>query len=97
MDGIDKNPWNVTNLDEFMYYCCPECEERNESEDRFLKHALDEHPEAQKYLQKFTVKKELISNQNPDISEDFIECEPGLGKVSNDKYKIAIFYLKENT
>ena len=56
MDGKDSSPWCVNNLDEFIYYCCPECDTRNKSEDSFLKHALGVHPEAQKYLQKFTAK-----------------------------------------
>ena len=31
---IDKdNPWAVENLKEFLYFCCPECDERNQSED----------------------------------------------------------------
>ena len=86
MDDNEISPWCVSNLDEFLYYCCPECEEKNESKDEFLKHALGEHPESQKYLLKFTIKEEeLINNsQNLDFSDDFVEntklekidCEP---------------------
>ena len=84
MDVTEKSPWDVTNLDEFLFYCCPECELKNESKGGFIKHALDEHPEAQKYLQKFTnvIKEELVTNdyldQNTqtDKGKFFEECCP---------------------
>ena len=25
------NPWLVSNVEEFLYFCCPECEEREKS------------------------------------------------------------------
>ena len=37
-----KNPWDVVNLDDFLYYCCPECDEyRGQSRDLFLQHASE--------------------------------------------------------
>ena len=35
-----NNPWAVGHLEEFLYYCCPECDERNQSKALFVKHAL---------------------------------------------------------
>ena len=35
-----SNPWAVGHLEEFLYYCCPECDERNQSKALFVKHAL---------------------------------------------------------
>ena len=86
MDGKDSSPWCVNNLDEFLYYCCPKCDERNKSKDSFLKHALGEHSEAQKYLQKFTVKEnfhmksvneECLSNLKRYEKENEIKSEEG--------------------
>lgn len=50
MNQIKDNPWNVESFDDFLFYCCPECDERNQSKDLFIKHALNHHPEAHKNL-----------------------------------------------
>ena len=44
-DGA-PNPWSVENLEEFLYFCCPECDEKNQSKDMFIKHALNHHPKS---------------------------------------------------
>ena len=59
MYGTEINPWCVSNLEEFMYYCCPECDKRSKSKNLFVKHALGEHSKAQTYLQKFRVKENV--------------------------------------
>ena len=46
MEVDDLNPWNVETLEEFLYYFCPECEDRNQSRDLFLQHALEKHNKA---------------------------------------------------
>ena len=45
------NPWAIHNVEDFLYFCCPECEEKNQSKDLFIKHAIDEHPKSKIYLQ----------------------------------------------
>ena len=45
------NPWAVQNVDEFLYYCCPECDERNKSKEMFLKHAKNDHEKSKDHLQ----------------------------------------------
>ena len=76
----EKNPWDVEKLEEFMYFCCPECDERNRSKEIFLQHAFDQHPKAKEYLQKFQIKEELLEEgeMKNDITEDYISvnCEP---------------------
>ena len=43
-----KNPWDVEHLEEFLYFCCPECDLSREtiyqSKDLFIQHALNHHP-----------------------------------------------------
>ena len=46
MTNINVNPWAVHYLEEFLYYCCPECEVKDQSKALFLQHALDKHPKA---------------------------------------------------
>ena len=38
------NPWDVQSLDDFLFYCCPECESKEADKSEFLKHALISHP-----------------------------------------------------
>ena len=43
-----KNPWEVEHLEEFLFFCCPECDLSREtiyqSKDLFIQHALNHHP-----------------------------------------------------
>ena len=54
MEEESINPWAVGNLEEFLYFCCPECNERSQSEDSFLKHAFENHPKSKSCLLIFT-------------------------------------------
>ena len=44
------NPWNVDKLEKFLYFCCPECDLKDQSKVSFLQHALEKHPDAKGYL-----------------------------------------------
>ena len=37
-------PWNVSSLEEFLFYFCPECDVRIHSKETFVSHALNQHP-----------------------------------------------------
>ena len=60
-----ENPWNVGNLDEFLYFCCPECDLRDQSKAQFLQHALEQHPKAKEFLIKEEPGGEL---ENEDVN-----------------------------
>ena len=78
------NPWFVSSLEEFQYYCCPECEERNPSKDLFLDHALNQHSNAKEYLQKFMLLKE--EDENKSIKSDiFIKYEDDLHQNNSNE------------
>ena len=38
-----ENPWDVSNIDEFLYYCCPECDTKQKTKSDFITHAIDAH------------------------------------------------------
>ena len=75
MDDYEKNPWLVTTLDAFLYFCCPECETRKDSKTSFLEHALVEHPKAKslpesiKALHYGTLKQPSIKSEINDLFE----------------------------
>ena len=74
-------PWIVESLEDFLYYCCPECSGRNQSRDDFLQHALKEHPNAKNYLVPIYVKNEFdeeyadidIKNRYKQYYEELLE------------------------
>ena len=72
----EDNPWAVENIDEFLYFCCPECDVKNQSEDLFLIHALDHHPKAKEYIDNFKIKQEPYEEDNLDNEEFSNYAEP---------------------
>ena len=40
----EENPWMVEELEEFLYYCCPECDVKLQVKNEFMKHAFSNHP-----------------------------------------------------
>ena len=44
------SPWDVTSLDDFLFYCCPECDSKHVTKPKFISHAFKQHPEAKDYL-----------------------------------------------
>ena len=47
------NPWKVENIDQFLYYCCPECDIKQKTKSDFIIHAIDAHPGSREYLPLF--------------------------------------------
>ena len=74
MTNFEDNPWDVNYLDEFLYYCCPECNERSQSKDLFVQHALNQHPKAKVCIPRLAIKEEpiqeMIYDEN-DIYENY--------------------------
>ena len=76
MESLERsnNPWEVENVEDFLYFCCPECDVKNHSRDHFLKHAFDQHPKSKEYLEKLEVKKEeLNDSQEDEENQKFIQ------------------------
>ena len=76
-------PWNIESLEEFLFYCCPQCEEKNQSRQDFLQHALKKHPISSDYLKHFLNIKEEYSagGLNSEKLGEYEEFE--------DKYNIS--------
>ena len=75
-----QSPWAITNLEELLYYCCPECDLRDQSEEQFIQHAFEKHPEAKNYLLPFKVKLESGDPYYNDNDYDYedsnnVKCE----------------------
>ena len=69
---IQENPWSVKNIEEFLYFCCPECNLKDRSKELFLKHALEEHPNSKEcVLNNLDIKNESLTleYEEPDNEE----------------------------
>ena len=65
MEGNEsENPWAV-QIENFLHFCCPECDTKDKSRESFIQHALENHPRAIEYL----LKNEL-STENYTIAHD---------------------------
>ena len=69
---MESSPWFVHTLEDFLYFCCPECDDREKSRTLFLEHALNQHSESQKYLQNFTLEKIENHSTSFDCNADHI-------------------------
>ena len=63
-----ENPWDVSNIQEFLYYNCPECDTRVKDSELFVQHALENHELSKSYLNKVVL--EVASNDQDNIEKD---------------------------
>ena len=76
--ATDLNPWNVSSLEEFLYYNCPECESKYSNKEQFVGHAMVAHDNAHNILPtilkrekvKASKKDKLIENVVPEDFDD---------------------------
>ena len=55
------NPWAGGNVDEFLFYCCPECDFKNGTRLEFITHAIANHPKSHSYIT-HEIKQEVEDN-----------------------------------
>ena len=67
---IQINPWSGKELEEFLYFCCPECNIKDQSKELFLKHALDTHPNARECLFDVNIKTENFNDEDYDVANE---------------------------
>ena len=56
--------WSVSTLEEFLQFCCPECDVKEKSKDRFINHALIFHPGAKIHLSHLVTETYFVSEIN---------------------------------
>ena len=70
-DSTNSSPWIVKSIEEFLYYCCPECNHQDQSKDNFINHVLSFHPNAKKYLETIEILKMEDLSDSVDNEENF--------------------------
>ena len=49
----EDNPWEVSSLFDFNYFCCPECDSKSQNKQDFINHASNNHPWVSRFLKNF--------------------------------------------
>ena len=49
-ETLNENPWQVSSIYQFQYFCCPGCVFRVGNKQDFVDHTINLHPEAVEYL-----------------------------------------------
>ena len=70
------NPWTVTSLDDFLFYCCPECDIRSVTKSEFIQHAVNNHPRSQNIIDSL--------EDNQELPKSVTESENNLTGLTND-------------
>ena len=65
------NPWIVTNLDEFLFFCCPECDSQSPNKALFINHALIEHPKAREIIPNLEVDEMPLGFEEDKLRSSF--------------------------
>ena len=90
------NPWQVTSKDDFLFYCCPECDMKSKDYDLLYEHAVESHELAKQTLVRHSVtisaiKEEYKHTEDTEVNElveTFID-EPEEPKVKSKVPRIT--------
>ena len=94
-----ENPWVVSNIQEFLYYNCPECDTKERDSEVFIQHALDNHEMSKSYLNQPEIEKvpqnqDEISDHEMEEVKDTKPTQEEL-KASDKKFmELRLFKLK---
>ena len=91
------NPWNVEDIDQFLNYCCPECDAKQKTKSEFIVHAIYVHPKSRNYLPLIKFEEEKDNEQiidpkgetnvsNLEFIEDIYEDHKLIIKPSEDNF-----------
>ncbi len=72
-----QNPWAADSLEDYLHYCCRECDMTSHSKDIFLHHALQNHPMSNSVLSTFMDVSEYVGDGQ--THEVMIKQEDPLG------------------
>ena len=78
---MEFNPWEVKNLDEFLFYCCPECDVKTKEQSQLFEHALEAHESSHESLVSLSnIKKEPVEQSESNFTFKCDECNFNFAK-----------------
>ena len=72
-----RSVWQCEAVDDFLQYCCPDCDVFTDRKKDFTKHALKEHPRSAKALGKLVVAEEMYHQD-----EIYVPNEEKISKIN---------------
>ena len=66
----NTNPWHMTSITDFLYYCCAECNFKDKIEENFIGHATSEHPKSREIFENNQTFDEIPDNKLEENSTD---------------------------
>ena len=81
-----KNPWLITDIEEFHFYCCPECQFKDHSNEIFVNHVFQAHPYAKEFLE---INQFIDDNESKKILSKDAAPAPSAFDVSDILMKLA--------
>ena len=79
-----ENPWQVPSLDEYLFYCCPECDMKTKEYVKFYEHAVHRHEQAK-----------ILLVHDPDTKEDIIKAEEEVLECDFEDYNSDVVKVHE--
>ena len=79
----NTNPWHMTSISDFLYYCCAECNFKDKIEKNFIGHATSEHPKSREIFENNQTFDEIISdnkleeNSNDESTNEDMKSDTG--------------------
>ena len=69
MASEEINPWSVQYLEDFLFFCCPECNLRDNIRNSFIQHGLECHPKSREDLVRF-IETEFLEHESSSFGLD---------------------------
>ena len=71
-ESDSNDQWCVSSVDEFLLYCCPDCDFKEKNKDDFIKHAISQHPMSANYLGQIIIKQELFEDYSGELKNEIV-------------------------
>ena len=91
------NPWTVDAVNDFSYFCCPECDFKSKAVPTFINHAAKNHPNAKEFIDSHDFLKQEIKYEDYDMKENVVyENHPHSEHFANENENLHGDILDEN-
>ena len=89
----NTNPWHMTSISDFLYYCCAECNFKDKIEENFIGHATSEHPKSREIFENNQTFDEIPDNKLEENSTDESTNEDTKSDTGKSLSEALIFAL----
>ena len=91
---VKRNPWDLADLSEYLYYCCPECEFKSR-QDFLLRHHMKENHEnaivkRRKLSPQELIKRFLDDDVEIEANSDELKLSDRLDVIKNPLLKLPV-------